>query len=69
MGHMSTEQLKSVIAREIDRVNDRIEMKIVKGRPYSREARHHRVLLMRLREIERQRYQGGRMTGVWAFAR
>jgi hypothetical protein len=63
---MSTEQMKSVIVREIDRVNDRIEMKIVKNRSYRSEARHHKVLLMRLRQIESQR---NRIGGLWAFAR
>lgn len=44
--------MKSAIAKELDRINDRIDMKIIKGRSYNAEARRHKILLMRMRELD-----------------
>lgn len=66
---MSTTQMKSVIAKELERINDRIDMKIIKGRSYVSEARRHKVLLMRMRELDYARERATRSRSFFAFGR
>lgn len=42
---MSTQQLAHVIEVELNKLNEMIDMKIIQGQPYKKEARHHRFLL------------------------
>lgn len=41
------------INKELRKVNDRIDQKIIKGESYDREARRHRELRSQLRQVER----------------
>lgn len=50
---MSIFQYKNSIEREIARINDRIDIKIVKGLSYAKEARRHRKLLYELGSLDR----------------
>ena len=52
---MSIHELSRAITKEIEKVNDRIDMKIVRGRSYQKEAQHHRVLVARLEQLEHSR--------------
>jgi hypothetical protein len=40
------------IRKEINKINDRIDKKIVKGETYERESRRHRELVLQLRRLE-----------------
>src|SRR3990167_6396419 len=57
--HMSKTQLHKSIVHEIGRVNDRIDIKILRGLPYVREARRHRMLRLQLRRLERDGVRSG----------
>lgn len=46
---MSKQKIVSTIQKELERVNETIDMKILKGQPYRREARQHKVLLSQLK--------------------
>lgn len=50
---MSKTQLKNNVLREIESLNNRIDLKILKGRPYAKEARRHKMLLSQLNYMER----------------
>lgn len=49
---MST-TLKTVIYKELDRLNAQIDKKIMRGRSYHKEARRHKDLLDQLRSASR----------------
>jgi hypothetical protein len=50
---MSKHQVKTTLKREIKRVNQEIDERIIKGMPYSQQARHHKILLARLGLLNR----------------
>ncbi|MEK7576864.1 MAG: hypothetical protein AAB482_04205 [Patescibacteria group bacterium] len=50
---MSTSQYKNVILTELEKLNDRIDLKILRGKSYHTEARRHKSLLTQLNQIER----------------
>ena len=45
---MSKSEIKSTLKQELTKVNKVIDHKILKGMPYSHEARYHKLLLGRL---------------------
>ncbi len=45
---MNRGQIQKEIKGEIKRINKVIDQKIVRGSPYTREARYHKILLARL---------------------
>lgn len=45
---MTPQQYKKVLATELKKVNQRIDMKILKGERYNDDARRHRELLQKL---------------------
>ncbi len=49
---MSKQTLRKEIIKEIERLNTTIDRKIIKGKPFEKEARHHRELLMTLRSLQ-----------------
>jgi hypothetical protein len=51
---MSKSELKSELKTEINKVNKVIDQKIVRGLPYTREARYHKNLLQRLSIIRQK---------------
>ncbi len=50
---MSKITLEKTIREELKKLNDIIDMKILKGLPYKREALRHRFLLYRLSDLHR----------------
>ncbi|HEY9584737.1 MAG TPA: hypothetical protein VJI33_04150 [Candidatus Paceibacterota bacterium] len=49
---MSSKDFLKVIEDELARLNDRIDVKILKGRSYTKEATRHKFLLRELRRLE-----------------
>ncbi len=56
---MSKIQLHKSIVHEIGRVNDRIDIKILRGKSYQREAERHRMLVVQLGRLERGGIRSG----------
>lgn len=50
---MSKSQIKSAIEGELRRLNETIDMKIVRGLSYREEARRHKALLSQARQLRR----------------
>lgn len=50
---MSRTRLIQEIEKEIERLNMRIDLKIIKGRPYFKEARRHKFLFTQLSNLTR----------------
>lgn len=48
---MSKNKIVSTIQKELARVNETIDMKILKGESYRREARKHKALLSQLKHV------------------
>lgn len=51
---MSTIHIAEVLEKRIKELNERIDFKILHGRPYSTEAREHRTLLKKLKQLPRK---------------
>ena len=49
---MSTQQYHRSLLKELERINNTIDYKILRGRPYKKEARRHRMLLSTLRRVQ-----------------
>lgn len=49
---MSKGQLKSMLQRELQSLNQEIDRKIVRGKSYQREARLHKSLLSKVSRLE-----------------
>ena len=47
---MSREQYLKIVEREIHNINKKIDIKILQGMDYSREAREHKQLLHKIRQ-------------------
>lgn len=45
---MNTKKYKKVLEREIDKLNQKIDLKILWGQSYREEARRHKALLERI---------------------
>ena len=50
---MSTQKLARVIETELERLNETIDIKIIQGQPYKKEARHHKFLLTQFAVLKR----------------
>ena len=50
---MSQKQYLSIIEKEIQRINKIIDMKILRGEDYGREAKDHKILLKKIRSHNR----------------
>ena len=46
---MSQSQYLKMLEREIQKINKRIDLKILQGRDYKKEARDHKLLLKKVR--------------------
>ena len=46
---MSQKQYLTMLEREIQKINKRIDLKILQGEKYSKEARDHKLLLQKVR--------------------
>lgn len=54
--HMSQKQYLKTIEKEIQRINRIIDLKILRGEEYGREARDHKLLLKKVRFQNRQNF-------------
>lgn len=53
---MSQTQYLKMLEREIQKINEKIDLKILKGQEYKREARDHKLLLRKVRYHTRQNF-------------
>jgi len=53
---MSQSQYLKILEREIQRINKKIDWKIVTGQEYSKEAREHKLLLKKVRYHSRRTF-------------
>jgi hypothetical protein len=51
---MTQIQYLKMLEREIQKINKKIDMKILRGEDYSKEARDHKLMLRRMRYHTRQ---------------
>jgi len=51
---MSKEKLVKTISREIEEINETIDIKVIKGIPYRAEAKRHKLLLSMLQDVTRK---------------
>ncbi len=52
---MSRITLKTIMEKEIHRLNKRIDRKILRGRSYFKDAQRHQALMVKYRRIESSR--------------
>jgi len=50
---MSKRHLESLLREELVNVNDLIDRKIIRGLPYTREARRHKFITARLKQLQK----------------
>lgn len=55
---MSREQYLKIIEREIHNINKKIDIKILQGEDYRKEAREHKQLLHKIRQHSRRGFLG-----------
>lgn len=51
---MSQEQYKKAIEKEIRKLNERIDFKILRGERYSSESRQHKALLQKIKGYQKK---------------
>ena len=54
--NMSQQQYLKMLEREIEKINKRIDLKILQGQSYLKESRDHRLILKKIRFMERQNF-------------
>jgi len=60
---MSKQKMVTTIQKELERVNETIDMKILRGEAYRMEARRHKALLSQLRQVR----SAGRTFAFFSF--
>jgi hypothetical protein len=53
---MNKTHLEKILKRELLKLNDMIDAKVVMGLPYKEEAREHRILLARLISLKKDQH-------------
>ncbi len=53
---MSQKQYIKMLEKEIQKINNKIDMKILQGEAYSKEARDHKLLLKKVRYHARKNF-------------
>lgn len=53
---MTRHQYIKIIERELEKLNKRIDRKILRGEEYIREAREHKMLLYKIRQHSRRNF-------------
>ena len=51
---MSKRHLESLLREELVRINDTIDQKIIRGLSYTKEARRHKFITARLRQLNKR---------------
>lgn len=64
---MSKQTFIRAIRMELDKLNQDIDLKIIKGLSYKRESMRHRTLTAELRKITRQSGFFGRLASTFIF--
>ena len=59
--HMTQQQYKKMVERELRKINARIDFKILQGERYTSESRRHKRLLSEMRRV-----RGGSFFGMFA---
>ena len=65
---MSREQYLKIVEREIHNINKKIDVKILHGMDYSKEAREHRQLLHKIRQHSRRGLLGNLLNFLNRFS-
>lgn len=53
---MSKKQIQSAIAKELEKLNQKIDIKILEGESYRRDARRHKLLLSQMKQLRRREW-------------
>jgi hypothetical protein len=53
---MSQKQYLKILEKEIGKINKKIDLKIMRGEEYWKEARDHKLMLKKIRFLERQNF-------------
>jgi hypothetical protein len=53
---MSQREYLKTIERELQKINQKIDLKIIRGEDYKREARDHKLLLRKINYLNRQNF-------------
>lgn len=48
---MSKEKTIHELSQEINKLNEKIDLKIIRGKSYKKEAKHHKFLVMQLNRL------------------
>ena len=64
---MSREQYLKIIEREIHNINKKIDVKILRGEDYTKEAREHKQLLHKVRQHSRKNFFGNLLNHLNRF--
>jgi len=64
---MSREQYLKIIEREIHNINKKIDIKIMQGADYKKEAREHKQLLHKIRQHKRRGFLGSLLNSLNRF--
>ncbi len=69
--HMSHEQYIKILRQELQKVNEEIDIKIIKGEMYASQAHKHRMLLNRMRKHAKKTFTDrlfGSLTSMFRHA-
>ena len=64
---MRKHQTIKTIRRELDKLNQEIDLRIIRGMSYAREARRHKFLIMQLKRLSPQRTMFGSFSFMHTF--
>jgi hypothetical protein len=53
---MSQKQYLRILEKEIKNINQKIDLKIIRGESYKKEARDHKLLLRKIRLLSRRNF-------------
>jgi hypothetical protein len=65
--YMTTSQYQKSLQRELAKLNQRIDMMIIKGQSYVAESKKHKMLLRQLRSLQGQSFFSRFMTNSMSF--
>jgi len=65
---MSKQNFEKALRDELEVLNETIDRKIIKGLPYSAEARRHKALLSQILNIRRRETRSGWFARSFGFA-
>jgi len=55
---MSKQNFEKALRDELEILNDTIDRKIIKGLPYAKEARRHKIILSQILDMRRRQQKG-----------